>query len=308
MRVDFVKAVERVMRTDEKSVFLTGDLGYAALEPIAEACGKRFVNAGVAEQNMVGMSAGIALSGYTPWVYSIAPFIVYRCVEQIRNDVCLHNLPVRLVGNGGGYTYGVMGSTHHALEDLAVLKSLPNLRLYFPNTNDHVAAAVDQMHAHQGPAYLRLAICAHTAKLSPLSENPVTLTRQYAKGSRLTLIGVGHAVQVALAAMATLDLGSVGADIFGVARYPFDLASDGGLVDSVRRTGKVLVIEEHYLPGSMAESLKMELPNTSVFKVMCPRYFTGQRYGSAAFHLAQAGLTPQDLTHEAKRIAELDQA
>src|SRR5580698_8612554 len=98
-------------------VFLTGDLGFMALEPLREAMGERFINCGVAEQNMVGMAAGVARAGESVWVYSIAPFLYARAFEQIRNDVCFHDLPVRLVGNGGGYHYGVMGPTHWALED-----------------------------------------------------------------------------------------------------------------------------------------------------------------------------------------------
>ena len=105
-------------------VFLTGDLGFMALEPVQQAAGSRFINAGVAEQNMVSVAAGMARVGLKPWVYSIAPFVYARAFEQIRNDVCYHKLPVFLVGNGGGYAYGVMGGTHHALEDYGALLTL----------------------------------------------------------------------------------------------------------------------------------------------------------------------------------------
>src|SRR5579872_6913024 len=174
MRVEFVKAVDEILAKDETGLFITGDLGFNALEGIASKYGKRFINAGVAEQSMVGIAAGTALAGHRPWVYSIAPFATYRCLEQIRNDVCLHDLPVRVVGNGGGYTYGVLGSTHHALEALAVLKVLPNLRLFFPCANDHVAAAVRLMAALGGPSYLRLAISAFTTERAPLAEQTTT--------------------------------------------------------------------------------------------------------------------------------------
>src|SRR5262245_50207953 len=93
-------------------IFLTGDLGFMALEPLQEALGERFINAGVAEQNMVSVASGLALSGWQAWVYSIAPFCYARPFEQIRNDACLNQLPVKLIGNGGGYGYGVMGGTH----------------------------------------------------------------------------------------------------------------------------------------------------------------------------------------------------
>src|SRR5882757_10052589 len=116
MRSLFCQAMTETAE-DNSVIFLTGDLGYKALEPLRDRMGRRFINAGVAEQNMISVAAGLARSGLRPWTYSIAPFIYARPFEQIRNDVCLHDLPVRLVGNGGGYGYGVMGATHHALED-----------------------------------------------------------------------------------------------------------------------------------------------------------------------------------------------
>src|SRR5882724_1276645 len=180
MRVDFVKAVETVLAEDAAALFITGDLGFNALEGIAAKYGKRFINAGVAEQSMMGLASGTALTGMRPWVYSIAPFATYRCLEQIRNDACLHNLPVRIAGNGGGYTYGIMGSTHHALEDLGVLRPLPNMQLFFPCSNDHVAAAVSTMATLSGPAYIRLSISPFTTGRVPLFEQPETLTRHYA--------------------------------------------------------------------------------------------------------------------------------
>ena len=109
MRGAFVEAVENELARDARALFITGDLGFNALEHLVAKYGRRFINAGVAEQSMMGLAAGTALTGLRPWVYSIAPFATYRCLEQIRNDVCLHRLPVRIVGNGGGYTYGIMG-------------------------------------------------------------------------------------------------------------------------------------------------------------------------------------------------------
>src|SRR5204862_8024045 len=107
-------------------VFLTGDLGFAALENVVSALKDRFINMGVCEQNMVSVAAGLAQQGLTPLCYSIAPFAVFRPYEQIRLDVALHNLNVKIVGNGGGFGYGIMGASHHALEDTAVLSVLQN--------------------------------------------------------------------------------------------------------------------------------------------------------------------------------------
>src|SRR5271167_2666914 len=126
-------------------VFLTGDLGFKALEPLQSALGQRFINAGVSEQNMVSVAAGLARSGLRPWTYSIAPFLYARPFEQIRNDVCFHGLPVILVGNGGGYGYGVMGSSHHALEDYGVLLSLPGMQVHVPAFDADIAGAIEQL-------------------------------------------------------------------------------------------------------------------------------------------------------------------
>ncbi len=294
MRVDFVKAMSAVFASDEKAVFITGDLGYNALEGLRDAHPQRFINAGVAEQNMVGMAAGMALLGYRPWVYSIAPFAVFRCFEQIRNDVCLHNLTVRVVGNGGGYTYGVMGSTHHAMEDLGVLKTLPNMQLYFPCSNNQVSTVVQHVQNSAGPSYLRLAISGFAQNQDPLEEDLETLTRHYAQGSELTMVAVGHAAQIALSTLPLLPRQGM-VDLFGVAHFPLELSHNQALVRSVQRTGRLLLVDEHYQAGSVAESLRAQLPPVQHFRLACAHYRHDQRYGSSRFHLEQAGLAPQDV-------------
>ena len=297
MRIEFVRAVHELMKEDPKSVFLTGDLGYNALEKVAEEFGPRFLNVGVAEQNMMGVAAGIAMTGGRPWAYSIAPFATYRCLEQIRNDICLHDLPVRIVGNGGGYTYGIMGSTHHALEDLGVLKPLPNMELFFPCSNNHVAAAVAKMHALTGPSYLRLSISGFQSNPEPLSENPKTLTRRYAKGRGLTIVCAGHAAQI-VSHVKGLDV-----DVFGIARYPFDLASDHELAESVKETRRVLFIEEHYASGGIGESFAAAIAGqVDAFVHMAAVYRKDQRYGSHTFHLTQSGLTPDAVLARARSM------
>ena len=147
MRDEFARTMVALYRERNDLVFITGDVGYLAIEPIAEAYGERFVNAGIAEQNMVSLAAGLAREGHLPWVYSIAPFVAFRPYEQIRTDVCLHRLAVKLVGNGGGYGYGIMGASHHALEDVGAMRVLPHMRVYLPLTRADVSPAVSMMAA-----------------------------------------------------------------------------------------------------------------------------------------------------------------
>jgi transketolase len=300
VRVEFVRAVTDVLVRDTSGMFITGDLGYNALEQLSSTLGRRFLNAGVAEQNMMGVAAGAALTGLKPWVYSIAPFATYRCLEQIRNDICLHALPVRIAGNGGGFTYGIMGSTHHALEDLAVLKSLPNMQLFFPCAGDHVARAVAKMSELRGPSYIRLSISAFGTDRAALREHPDTLTRRYfarptpQKGG-VTIVGAGHGVQVALHALSHLGLDKENVDVFGLARYPLDLAKDADLAASVTQTRTVIFLEEHYRGGGIGESFAAAgLPIESL-RIMCASYDPNQRYGSSRFHMNQCNLTPEAL-------------
>src|SRR3954467_2325118 len=145
MRAEFAQAMLALFERRKDLAFITGDLGYMALEGVAQAYGERFINAGVAEQNAVSLAAGLARAGQLPWVYSAATFTVLRPYEQIRNDVCLHKLPVKLVGNGGGYAYGIMGATHHALEDIGALRVLPNMRIYLPLVAEDIADVVGLM-------------------------------------------------------------------------------------------------------------------------------------------------------------------
>lgn len=295
MRVDFVKSIQKLMREDSKALFITGDLGFNAFEGIREEFPDRFLNAGAAEQNMISAAAGMAAEGFRPWVYSIAPFVTYRCVEQIRNDVCLHNLPVRIVGNGGGYTYGIMGSTHHTLEDMAVLKALPNMNLFLPCTENHVEGAVRQIQKTQSPSYLRLGFSGFPSNKVAISENPQTLTRTYALGTSCTIVGIGQGTQIALHALEKGIIQEDQAAIFGIAKFPLDLCSDKELLESCKKTEHVVVIEEHYLPGSIAESLKMALPPVKSFQTLTPTYSLNHSYGNPSFQLEQAGVTPTAL-------------
>ncbi|HXA02662.1 MAG TPA: hypothetical protein VNW99_11780, partial [Cytophagaceae bacterium] len=186
MRNEFSQIIERIGKENEKIIFMSGDLGYKALEGVQKALGDRFINMGVAEQNMISAAAGMAHEGYKVFCYSIAPFIVYRCLEQTRNDVCFHNLPVFLVGNGGGYGYGIMGSSHHAIEDLATLRGLPNMTCYVPSFLEDLGSAMNQIISEGGPAYLRLG----SGKKNPYQNSDNTFFKQLTKSSHASEVTV----------------------------------------------------------------------------------------------------------------------
>lgn len=156
MRNTFIAELHALAAKDERIFLLTADLGFSVVEKFAEAYPDRFLNVGIAEQNMIGIAAGLALSGYKPWVYSIIPFVTMRCFEQVRVDVAYQQTNVKLVGVGAGLGYGPAGATHHAIEDLALMRALPNLTVVAPGDPHEVRQLTRALAAHQGPAYFRL--------------------------------------------------------------------------------------------------------------------------------------------------------
>jgi transketolase len=156
MRDAFVRKLTEAAADDPGIMLLVGDLGFGVVAGFGEAYPRQFLNCGVAEQSMVGIAAGMASAGRRPFVYSIANFPTLRPLEQIRNDVCYHGLGVTLVSVGAGLAYGSLGYTHHAVEDISILRSLPGMRVYSPADAMECRAAVDEILADPSPAYLRL--------------------------------------------------------------------------------------------------------------------------------------------------------
>lgn len=292
MRQSFCRALtEHAQRPDW--VFLTGDLGFGALEPLRDVLGARFINAGVAEQNMVAASAGLNKSGLRPWLYSIAPFLYARALEQIRNDLALPNVPAVLVGNGGGYGYGVMGSTHHALEDYGVLLTLPNMQAAIPAFDSDVGACVSELMESAGPAFLRLGLSEQPSWLQP---GPFSAWRRVLPASSgPTVVAVGPLAGGILDAIRS---GNVEADVWLVSKLPLQQAPVEFL-DSIRRSGCLIAVEEHTAQGGFGHMLAHHL----VLLGQAPARFLHRhalgypsgRYGSQRFHRQECGLDPQSI-------------
>lgn len=297
MRKHFSAYIEKVARANDRFVFLTGDLGYNALENLQEAMGPRFINAGVAEQNMVGMAAGLASQGFTVVCYSIAPFVVYRCLEQVRNDVCFHNLPVFIVGNGGGYGYGIMGSSHHAIEDIAVLSPLPNMECYVPAFVDDLNTCMDEMFQRNGPSYLRLGLG------KPLPPAMVRMSNGYyqpsTEAARLTIVSQGPVTANVLAALnQNTHAGRV--ELFVINKMPLQQLPDE-LANSIAATGNVLTIEEHVATGGLGAAVahlaaQSQLPVPRFNSLYALGYPDGL-YGSQGYHQQRSGLDAENISN-----------
>ena len=156
MRTSFIKQLELICEKDKDVMLLTGDLGYGNFDNFSKKFPKQFLNVGVAEQNMIMIAAGLALEGKKVFAYSIANFPTLRCLEQIRNDICYHDLNVTIVGMGGGFSYGQLGMTHHATEDLGVMRSIPNMVVTAPATKRETVDILKSLYKLKSPSYLRL--------------------------------------------------------------------------------------------------------------------------------------------------------
>jgi transketolase len=251
MRVEFAQSIISAYCKNKNLVFVTGDLGYMALEKVQETFGEHFINAGVAEQNMVTVAAALAQEGFVPWIYSISPFVTLRPYEQIRNDVCLHNLPVKIVGNGGGYGYGIMGATHHNIEDIGAMRILPNMRVYVPFLASDVEQAVVQMTADKQPNYLRLNMGANIQH----AVAPFEQWRKVKDGTKGVVVGTGPVTENILNSTFADDL-----EVWVVSIFPIiDLPSE--LVSSINATQKLIIIEEHNGECGLRETLSYHLIN-----------------------------------------------
>jgi transketolase len=273
--------------------FLTGDLGFMALEPVQRAAGARFINAGVAEQNMVSVAAGLASSGLKTWVYSIAPFVYARPFEQIRNDVCQHQLPVFLVGNGGGYAYGVMGATHHAIEDYGVLLTLPGMTAHVPAFAEDVAPIITRIEAAGRPAYLRL---GRDEKPKDLSLPPYAPWRNVLPGGGPVLLIVGPLAGGIIGAVMKAPPAER-PSIWVLSELAADEQppSDAFLRD-VRRANHLMVVEEHVAQGSVGQMLARALllrgDAPARFQHQVARGYPSGNYGSQLYHRKECGLDP----------------
>jgi transketolase len=299
MRKEFSTAMEKYAAEDKRTIFITGDLGFMALENVRDVMKERFINAGVSEQNMISLAAGLASQGLRPVCYSIAPFLIFRPAEQIRLDICLHNMDVKLVGNGGGYGYGIMGATHHAIEDIAVVSSFQNMRCYIPVSGADVSGAFETMMEMKGPAYMRLGAGVLPAGMLLPQFAPV---RRLVKGAKITVAALGPAVLNVLNAVGPEN--KISADIFVVSEIPFEGRCDE-LFKSISATGKLLMVEEHVKRGGMGESLSLMLLDKGIsagVRHLHAAGYPGGTYGSQSYHQKISGLDPESILKKLKEL------
>jgi transketolase len=247
VRTETIDALTAYARTNPDVMLLTADLGYSVLERFAEALPAQYANVGVCEQAMAGIAAGLALSGRRPVLYSIANFPTLRCLEQLRNDVCHHDLPVTVIAVGGGVAYGAQGYTHHGVEDLGIMSMLPNIAVACPADPHEAVALLPQLLERRRPAYLRLGRSGEPA----LHQTDVDIALGRAvwmrRGVDIALLATGPILGRALRAAEALAARGVSASVASFHTFfPLDAASVHKAASNHRA---ILTIEEHSVEG-----------------------------------------------------------
>lgn len=249
MRDTFVRALMDIARQDQRVMLLTADLGFGVLTPFAETFPNQFLNVGVAEQNMTGVATGLALEGKIVFTYSIGNFPTLRCLEQIRNDVCYHDASVKIVCIGGGFCYGPLGISHHATEDLAMMRALPQMKVMAPGDLAETGLITRIAYETPGPCYLRLGrggeAKIHQDALNFFLGQGIPLV---SKGD-VALLSTGGILANAVKARESLAGLGISASLHSL---PFLQPLDHGLIRDLAQSSRLMVtIEEHSITGGL---------------------------------------------------------
>lgn len=253
MRTAFLQTLFESAKQDPRIVFMTGDLGFSVVESFMDDLPMQFVNAGIAEQNMTGMAVGMALSGKIVFTYSIANFPTLRCLEHIRNDVCYHHANVKIVAIGGGFAYGAMGASHHATEDLGIMRMLPGITVIAPGDPVEARHATRAVIEHPGPFYLRLGKAGEPTVHEGDIDFKIGKAVRLRDGKDITLISTGSSLQTAVRVAERLASRGIEARVLSMHTLkPFD---DDAVLLAARETGAIVTLEEHSIIGGLGSAV-----------------------------------------------------
>jgi len=301
MRAAFVETLIDLARKDERIYLLVADVGFNLVEPFATEFPKRFLNTGIAEQNMVSVATGLALSGKVVFTYTLTNFATFRCAEQIRNDACYHNANVKIVASGAGLAYGTLGATHHATQDLAIMRALPGMVVASPADPVEVRLVTRALASHDGPCYLRL---GRTGDPVIHRESPAfQLGRSIAiqEGKDLTIIGTGGIMQnVVLAAQRLAQKGKKARVLSVPVVKPLDAEA---ILLAAKDTGAILTVEEHNVVGGLGSAVAEVLAESGVSRVPFKRLAIEDVFcrevGNQEYLIGNHGLSVDSITEAA---------
>jgi transketolase len=253
MRERCLKAIYELAQRDERVVFIGSDLGAGVLSEFKAALPERFFMEGVSEQNIIGMAAGMALEGRVVYVNTIATFLTRRCYEQIAVDLCMHNVPVRLIANGGGVVYAPLGPTHLATEDLAILRALPNMTIVAPADAVEMSRCMEATLDHPGPMYIRVAKGHDPVVTSESGAFRIGAAVPMRDGHDALIVTTGVGLQICLAAADRLTAAGIDAAVLHMPTVkPLDVEA---LAAAAERVPVIVTVEEHSVVGGLGSAV-----------------------------------------------------
>lgn len=297
MRNNFADEITRLAESDKRVVLLSGDIGNRLFDGFKAKAPDRFFNCGVAEANMMGMAAGLAMSGMRPVVYTIAPFTTTRVMEQIRVDVCYHDVPVVIVGVGSGLGYASLGATHHSCEDMAMLRSLPNMSVLAPADPLEVRGVLRAALRHSGPSYIRMGKKGEPNVHREVPDIEIGRSVVVRDGVDVCLLAVGVMLPTVLEAAEALARRGITARVVSVVSVkPLDEAL---LRDAFARFPLVASIEEHSLIGGFGAALAEWIVDHGPVTARLLRFGTKDRFpheaGETEYARERDGLTAHNI-------------
>jgi len=282
MRNTFLRVLLEIARENPRVIMLTGDVGFKVLDEFRAECPQQFYNVGVAEQNLTGVAAGLALSGHVVLTYSIGNFPTLRCLEQVRNDVCYHNADVKIVTVGGGMAYGSLGFSHLATEDLAILRALPGMTVVAPGDPVEVEKLLPQIIEQPGPVYFRLGRAGEKRIHDPTTEVILGQPTQARAGSDVLLLTTGGMLAVALEAAEMLESEEIDTAVWSV--HTLKPLDSHVICDLASRFEAIITCEEHTILGGLGGAVAEVLQEARVSKIF-------RRFGLPSFPM---GIGSQD--------------
>lgn len=297
MRAAFINKLTEFARNDKDVYLVTSDTGIGVFDEFKKEFPDRYVNVGIAEAAMIGIAAGLALSGKKVFCYAIATFITMRCFEQIRVDLCYQNLPVKLIGVGGGLTYGAAGSTHHTIEDIAVMSSLANMKVICPGDPFEVEKAMEDMLKLDSPCYLRIGKSGEKLINDVSSEFQTGKGTVIKSGSKIALISTGNMLETAVEVAERLQDNGMDPEVISMHTIkPIDREL---VINTARKCSYIVSIEEHNVIGGLGSMLSSVITDEGLaiklLKVGIPDTFVSC-VGDQDYLRGIYGLTAQDIT------------
>jgi len=307
MRTIFVDEVTKIMREDKSVVFLMSECGFSVTESLEKEFPDRFYNVGIAEQSLIGTAAGTALRGLRPVAYNMAMFLTMRAYEQIRIDICYQNLPVVLAGVGPGLGYGAAGVTHHSIEDVAIMRVLPNLTIIFPSCELDVREATRQVFMLGGPCYIGLGRAPKQFSVPYTADSfKIGKAIRLTDGYDAAVFTYGSMVTIAMDVAAQLKKDGIALSVYNM--HTIKPLDSDAVIEAANECEIIFSLEEENIVGGLGGAIAEALAESDNVKCRFRRFGVPDVYldraGSYPWLLGQFGLDAESITKRIK--TELD--